>query len=62
MRSINRHTIVSHRDAIPHFLSSGGSLRRRRGLSPRTVLALLVLSGLCAMFLQGSPQYWSEFF
>ncbi len=62
MRSINGHNIVSHREAIPNFLSSGRSIRRRRGLSPRTVLGLVIISGLCAMFLQGSPQIWGEFF
>jgi len=62
MRSIHGHNIVSHREAVPNFLSSGGFIRRRRGVSPWTVLGLLVLYGLCAMFCQGAPQVWGEHF
>lgn len=62
MRSINGHNIVSHRDAMPNFLSSGSHIRRRRRLSPKIVIGLVVASGLCAMFLQGAPQFWGEFF
>ncbi len=47
---------------MPNFLSSGSQIRRRRRLSPKIVLGLVVASGLCAMFLQGAPQFWGEFF
>jgi hypothetical protein len=62
MRSINGHNIVSHREAVPNFLSSGRSIRRRRRLTPRILFGLFVISCLCAMFLQGTPQIWGEMF